>query len=70
MLLLILQQPRMTFGLNRRLLGKDLTGVGLKDLQILEQQINDRLSSVRERKVHSLALYFHAFSLSTKSLSY
>ncbi|XP_031398381.1 agamous-like MADS-box protein AGL15 isoform X4 [Punica granatum] len=33
-----------------RLLGKDLTGVGLKDLQILEQQINDGLSSVRERK--------------------
>lgn len=46
--------------------------MGLKELQVLEQQINDRLLSVRERKVDSLELYFHAFSfsLSSKSLSY
>ncbi|GAU46804.1 hypothetical protein TSUD_268650 [Trifolium subterraneum] len=33
-----------------RLLGKDLTGLGLKELQHLEQQINEGLSSVKERK--------------------
>ncbi|XP_004516227.1 agamous-like MADS-box protein AGL15 [Cicer arietinum] len=33
-----------------RLLGKDLTGLGLKELHHLEQQINEGLSSVKERK--------------------
>ncbi|XP_045831992.1 agamous-like MADS-box protein AGL15 [Trifolium pratense] len=33
-----------------RLLGKDLTGLGLKELQHLEQQINEGLLSVKERK--------------------
>ncbi|XP_057456933.1 agamous-like MADS-box protein AGL15 [Lotus japonicus] len=33
-----------------RLLGKDLTGLGLKELQNLEQQLNEGLSSVKERK--------------------
>nr|API68655.1 agamous-like 15 MADS-box protein [Prunus dulcis] len=33
-----------------RLLGKDLTGLSLKELQQLEQQLNEGLSSVKERK--------------------
>ncbi|KAK2351552.1 agamous MADS-box protein AGL15 [Trifolium repens] len=33
-----------------RLLGKDLAGLGLKELQHLEQQINEGLLSVKERK--------------------
>ncbi|CAK8575432.1 unnamed protein product [Lathyrus sativus] len=33
-----------------RLLGKDLAGLGLKELQLLEQQINEALSSVKEKK--------------------
>lgn len=35
----------------RRLLGKDLTGLGFKELQHLEKQLNEGLSSVRDRKV-------------------
>jgi hypothetical protein len=46
----------------RRLLGKDLTGLGLKELQHLEQQINEGLLSVKERKVLILTLsYFFVF---------
>ncbi|CAL8991487.1 unnamed protein product [Prunus brigantina] len=33
-----------------RLLGKDLTGLSLKELQQLEQQLNEGLLSVKERK--------------------
>ncbi|CAI8611643.1 unnamed protein product [Vicia faba] len=33
-----------------RLLGKDLAGLGFKELQLLEQQINDALLSVKEKK--------------------
>ncbi|XP_061353776.1 agamous-like MADS-box protein AGL15 [Gastrolobium bilobum] len=33
-----------------RLLGKDLTGLGVKELQHLEQQLNEGISSVKERK--------------------
>jgi len=46
----------------RRLLGKDLAGLGIKELQHLEQQINEGLSSVKERKVLILTLsYFSVF---------
>ncbi|BBG96429.1 AGAMOUS-like 15, partial [Prunus dulcis] len=36
-----------------RLLGKDLTGLSLKELQQLEQQLNEGLLSVKERKLFS-----------------
>lgn len=35
----------------RRLSGKDLTGLGLRELQHLEQQLNEGLMSVKEKKV-------------------
>lgn len=35
----------------RRLLGKDLTGLSLVELQNLEKQLNEGLLSVKERKV-------------------
>lgn len=41
----------LLFQLCRRLLGKDLTGLGLKELQQLEQQLSEGLLSVKERKV-------------------
>lgn len=37
--------------LSRRLLGKDLTGLSLKELQQLEHQLSEGLLSVKERKV-------------------
>ena len=50
----------------RRLLGKDLAGLGIKELQHLEQQINEGLSSVKERKVLILTLsYFFRLSSPT-----
>ncbi|KAK4743851.1 hypothetical protein SAY87_010163 [Trapa incisa] len=36
-----------------KLMDKDLTGVGINELQVLEQQINERLLYVQERKVDS-----------------
>ena len=41
----------------RRLLGKDLSGLGLKELQHLEQQLNEGLLSVKERKVLHILSY-------------
>jgi len=32
-------------------LGKDLTGVGLKELQHIEQQLSEGLLAVKEKKV-------------------
>lgn len=42
----------------RRLLGKGLAGLGIKELQHLEQQINEGLSSVKERKVLILTVFY------------
>lgn len=39
------------FWLCRRLLGKDLTDVGLKELQHIEQQLSEGLLAVKEKKV-------------------
>lgn len=35
-------------------MGNNLRGANLKELQLLEQQIDDELLSVRERKVEAL----------------
>lgn len=39
----------------RRLLGKDLTDIGLQELEELEQQLNEGLLSIKERKVRHLS---------------
>lgn len=54
------------FSLSSRLLGKDLGGLSLKELQHLEQQVNEGLSSVNERKVCRC----FCFLLSTKIYHY
>ncbi|KAK3017293.1 hypothetical protein RJ639_006397 [Escallonia herrerae] len=41
-----------------RLLGKDLSGLGYEELQQLEQQLNEGLLCVKERKVEELRNYF------------
>lgn len=40
----------------RMLLGQDLTGLSLKELQHLEQQLNEGLLCVKEKKVFSIFL--------------
>ena len=40
-------------------MGKDLTGLGLKELQNLEQQLNEGLLSVKARKVSLIPLPLH-----------
>ncbi|RZC16525.1 Agamous-like MADS-box protein AGL15 [Glycine soja] len=40
------------------LVGKDLTGLGLKELQNLEQQLNEGLLSVKARKIEELRCLF------------
>lgn len=48
------------FLLCRQLLGKDLTGLGFKELQNLEQQLNEGLLLVKEKKVRVwLPLFFY-----------
>ncbi|CAK9147523.1 unnamed protein product [Ilex paraguariensis] len=41
-----------------QLLGKDFSGVGLKELQHLEHQLNEGLLSVKQRKVEELRGFF------------
>ena len=40
-------------------MGKDLTGLGLKELQNLEQQLNEGLLSVKARKVTFIPFPLH-----------
>lgn len=41
----------MFFIFRRQILGKDLSGLGLKELQQLEQLLNEGLLSLKDKKV-------------------
>lgn len=46
----------------RQLLGQDLTGLSLKELQHLEQKLNEGLLCVKQKKVSPMFLLIYVFS--------